>query len=815
MTQGLSDNHFAVYQSMLRTQLSIAVLVAFHLFVGQLIAQNQRGREIYQAQCASCHGAQGQGIESEYSERLEGDLTLDALREVIEGTMPDQDPDLCVAEDADAVAQYVFSEFYSATARSNRLAEIELVHRTNLQYKNSISDLAARFSGRAWLDENMKERGFKGRYFSSRNFDVQKSIGERIDGKIKFDFGNGSPFAPNAPMDEFGIQWFATLQVEETGLYDFFLDSPNGVRLFVNDSRVPVVDAWVSTGNDSHEASVYLLAGHSYLVKLDMFKVQGENASVALQWRPPFGKVETIPTAQLRPVWAPKVLVSTTVLPPDDSSVGFARGTSVSKAWLEGVAESAMEVANVMLSDPAKFMGVEGQTSGKEKKFKEFCRKLATFAFCRPLTEAQVELYIDSQFADAKSLEEATKKSILLILQSPRFLYPELSNESVDSYAVASRLALTLWDSLPDQELWSAGTGGNLVHPLAVRYQAERMLNDPLARAKIRVFFHHWLEMNADDLTKDQELYPEFNRSIAADLRKSLELYLDDVVWSEASDYRRFYSSNELYVSQQMAEYYGIQLQGRSQQNNQPSRLDGHVETALPANVLENFEGFVKVEMNPDERFGILTHPYLMTGLSYHRTTSPIHRGVFVSRRLIGRALKQPPENFEPLKEDFDPTMTTRERVAHQTQDKTCQTCHSFINPLGFSLEGFDAVGKLRSAEKGKPIDTSSHYKTEADVELSLGGPRELADYLIDSEKARRNFIKHLFQHLVKHSPEVYGADTLDLLDRSFVQSQYNIKKLIVSIVELTSLRGTEIASRIELFKFRESPSGPLEQANE
>ena len=269
--------------------------------------------------------------------------------------------------------------------------------------------------------------------------------------------------------------------------------------------------------------------------------------------------------------------------------------------------------------------------------------------------------------------------------------------------------------------------------------------------------------------------------------------------WSERSDYRRLYSSDEIYVSKLMADYYDIELKHTPQQEiNSPLPVGNDPIEAAPKH---EFDGFIKTNVGGESRSGILTHPYLMTGLSYHRTTSPIHRGVFVARRLLGRTLKQPPENFEPLKEDFDPTMTTRERVAHQTQDKSCQTCHSFINPLGFSLESYDAVGAIRSIEKDKPIDTKSIYKTETDEAIELNGPRDLANYLVENTKARRNFIKHIFQHLVKHAPSAYGPETLDLLDRSFVKNQFSIKKLIVDIAKLTALHGTEAAKKLELVK--------------
>ena len=200
------------------------------------VTENKKGREIYGNQCASCHGDAGQGVSGRYDQTLTGDMTLEALTKVIEQTMPEQDPDLCVAADAQAVAEHIYKSFYSPVAQAkNNTSKIELTHRTNVQFKNSITDLLARFSGKFWGDENLTERGMKASYFSSRGFDSSKSIGTRTDPVIEFDFGANNPFDGSAEMEEFAIKWFAGLSVDETGFYDFYLDSPNGVRMFVND----------------------------------------------------------------------------------------------------------------------------------------------------------------------------------------------------------------------------------------------------------------------------------------------------------------------------------------------------------------------------------------------------------------------------------------------------------------------------------------------------------------------------------------------------------------------------------------------------
>src|SRR5580693_6197269 len=125
--------------------------------------------------------------------------------------------------------------------------------------------------------------------------------------------------------------------------------------------------------------------------------------------------------------------------------------------------------------------------------------------------------------------------------------------------------------------------------------------------------------------------------------------------------------------------------------------------------------GFTKVKLESDQRAGVLTHPYMMAAFAYPGESSPIHRGVFIIRGILGVTLR-PPANatFTPLPPEQHPNLTTRERIALQTNAETCVACHSVINPLGFALEKFDSIGRFRAKENGKPVDVSGHYDTRA-----------------------------------------------------------------------------------------------------
>ena len=118
----------------------------------------------------------------------------------------------------------------------------------------------------------------------------------------------------------------------------------------------------------------------------------------------------------------------------------------------------------------------------------------------------------------------------------------------------------------------------------------------------------------------------------------------------------------------------------------------------------------------------MLSHPYLLASLAYTSTSSPIHRGVFLSRSVLGRVLRPPPEAVAPLSPEVHAELTTRERVALQTQPEACQGCHSMINPLGFTLENFDAIGRYRESDAIKPIDATGSYLTQSgEVEKFTG----------------------------------------------------------------------------------------------
>jgi len=759
--------------------------------------QNKRGREIFRQLCVKCHGRNGEGVKGKYDDALRGDWAIEKLTRYIDKNMPDDAPEKCQGPDAEAVARYIYDAFYSREARlRNHPPRVELVRLTNRQYLNTIADLIRHFTGSDGAVAG--ERGLRASYYSSRNFNRDSKVFERVDRQVNFDFGEGNPDQVPVGTNGFSMQWRGSLIADETGDYEFILKTPNGARLWVNDEDQTLIDAWVASGEiNEHKAALRLIGGRAYPLRLDCFKFKDKTSSISLQWKPPHGVQEPIPARNLSTASVTPTLVITTKFPPDDSSVGYERGVAVSKAWDEAATQAAIEVANHVvkrldkLSQSASEKGshrreevetksgssrnevrlLTSAATNREANVEAFCREFVTTAFRRPLTEAQKRLFVSAHFKKAVKVEDAVKRVVLLALKSPRFLYLGLEDTKPDDFTVAERLSFGLWDSLPDQELIKTATEGRLHTREHVVQQSNRMLTDPRARAKVQYFLRHWLQMDrVENLSKDDKLYPGFTAEIIADLRTSLDVFLEDAVWTGSSDYRQLLLADYLYVNDRLAKFYGVET-----------------NTA---------DDFVKVEFDPKQRSGVVTHPYLLAAFSYQKSTSPIHRGVFLTRNIVGRALKPPPMAMTFKDSDFAPNLTMREKVAQLTRSQACQTCHSVINPLGFSLEQYDAVGRFRTSEGDRPIDAVSNYTTDDGETIRLTGARDLAQFAAGSEQAQNAFIEQLFNQIVKQPMLAYGSDVLNHLRQSFVESSFNVRKLLLDIATLSALHGIQKPGR-------------------
>lgn len=736
------------------------------------------GPALFRQQCARCHGGEGQGARK-YAKALQGDLSVAQLARLVRETMPEDNPNTLSDAESTAIAKWMHERFYSKIARERvKPARIDLTRLTVRQYRNSVADLVGSFrQPLTWS----AERGLKGEYYSTRRFQKDKKILDRIDPEVKFDFGTGPAVPEKSEPHDFSIQWTGSLLPPETGEYELIVRTEHATRLYVNEmgENRPLVDAWVKSGSDTEfRGTIFLLAGRPVPIRLDYSKskqgVQDDpnknkkppvaKSSITLLWKRPGGVVDVIPRHHLAPVRNSEQFIIATKFPPDDRSLGWERGSAVSKEWDAAATEAAIDAANRLAESRFALAGTNDSDKDQVKKLRAWATTFLERAFRRPLTATQTAILIDDSFAKMKSPEEAIKRVALLGLKSPFFLYREVAG-GTDDYDTASRLSFALWDSLPDAALLKASAAGQLKTKAQLTAQAERMLKDPRAKAKLNDFLLTWLHADQPhDLQKDAQKFPGFDPAVIADLRTSLELSLDEALTSESADFRSLLTGTEWHVNERLARLYGIKdVSGMH---------------------------FRKVPFEADKRSGVLTHPYLMASFAGPKDSSPIHRGVFLARGLLGVALKPPPEAVAPIPPDLHPGLTTRERVALQTRPATCMSCHGIINPLGYTLEQFDAIGRFRDTDAGKPVHSQGEFLTSTGKAELIRDAQSLGRFLARSPDAHEAFVEQLFHHLIQQPIRAYGANTLDELESGFVANGFHIRKLALAVAVTGALTG-------------------------
>ncbi|MBC7820296.1 MAG: DUF1592 domain-containing protein, partial [Planctomycetaceae bacterium] len=680
------------------------------------------------------------------------------------------------------VSQFIHDTFYSPTAQArNKPVRVELSRLTVRQYRNAVADLIGSFRGAGRIDD---KEGLRGEYFKARGFRGNARAFERVDPVVAFDFKDKSPDDEKMEPHEFSIRWEGAVTAPDTGEYEFIVRTDQAARLWINDLKQPLVDNWVQSGKDTeHRESIFLLAGRTYSLKLEFSKAkQGVDdkkakerppapASISLEWKRPHRTTEVIPARCLSTSRPSEAFVVTIKFPPDDRSVGWEKATSISKEWDQATTDAAIDVATFVASRIEEFAGTKRDAADRDEKLKNFCRRFVERAFRRPLNDEQRQAFVERHFAEGVDPEMAVKRVVLLTLKSPRFLYRELggsSDTASDPFDAASRISFATYDSLPDQALLDAAAKGELKTREQVAQHAQRLLADPRTRSKLREFLLTWLKVeHVPDVSKDSERYPEFNATLANDLRTSLELFLDEIIKSDVADFRQLLLADGIYLNGRLAKFYGA------------IKDDAELPEDAP---------FQKIELEPEQRAGVLSHPYLMAGFAYTGSSSPIHRGIFIARSVLGRSLRPPPEAVAPLAPHLRPDLTTRERVALQTKPESCQSCHAMINPLGFTLEHFDAVGRFRKVENGKPVNAMGAYRTRNGDLVQFAGVNDLAKFLADSPETHSAFVEQLFHFLVKQPIRAFGSNTRETLRASFVKDNFNIHRLMVEIIATAAL---------------------------
>jgi len=318
-------------------------------------------------------------------------------------------------------------------------------------------------------------------------------------------------------------------------------------------------------------------------------------------------------------------------------------------------------------------------------------------AYRRPVTDADIDgpfrLYRRG-VADG-GFEAGIEMAVAGVLVSPQFLFrieaepagiPRNTPYRVSDLELASRLSFFLWSSIPDDELLNAAAAGTLHQPAVLEREVRRMLADGRAQALVTNFAAQWLHLrNLESITPDMRLFPDFDDNLRQAFREETELFFGSILQEDRSVLDLLHA-NYTFVNQRLAKHYGIPYVYGSR--------------------------FRRIALDEDsERGGLLRQGSILTVTSYATRTSPVVRGKFVLDTLLGVPPPPPLPDVPALKDNtVNGNLAVRERLSEHRTNEQCAPCHNLMDPLGLSLEKYDAVGRRRASEAGATIDASGGF---------------------------------------------------------------------------------------------------------
>ncbi len=327
----------------------------------------------------------------------------------------------------------------------------------------------------------------------------------------------------------------------------------------------------------------------------------------------------------------------------------------------------------------------------------EVLERFAVRAFRRPVHEGEIERYqffLKTARELGESVEYAIRLSLEAMLISPSFLFREEPTEGegkggkilIDEFALASRLSYFLWSTMPDARLLELARMGELRANLGK--EIKRMLTSGKSEALVENFVGQWLQLrDMDAVVPDRRKFPEFDRQLADDMRRETEELVKHVI-KENQPVHTLLDADFTFINERLAKHY---------------RIEG-----------VKGSGFRRVSLQNNPRRGLLGHGSVLTLTSFPMRTSPVLRGKYVLENILNTPPPPPPPNIDGLETDPEDTRQTslREQLVRHRSDPNCSSCHALMDPIGFGLENFDAIGRWRTEDRGMPLEVADKLVT-------------------------------------------------------------------------------------------------------
>jgi hypothetical protein len=400
-----------------------------------------------------------------------------------------------------------------------------------------------------------------------------------------------------------------------------------------------------------------------------------------------------------------------------------------------------------------------------EPVHRDWVIRWAARAYRRPLRQEEVErlqTYYQQLREQQVDHEDAIRILIARILTSPAFLYrieeskPDVVSHPVSDFELASRLSYFLWASLPDEDLWQTAARGELHRPEVLRAQVARMLaNEKIRRLAIE-FAAHWLQVYEFDqrAEKSETYFPEFSHLRPLMYEEFIQFFT--YLFQADRPMLEILDADYTFLNESLATFYGV--------------ADVHGEKWRKVDGVRRWH-----------RGGILSQAALLANQSGASRTSPILRGAWISEVLLGEKLPRPPPNVPQLANAAPEGLTERQLIERHSRDPACARCHARIDPLGFALENYDAIGRFRERDaQGLPVDT----RTTLHDGTVLEGPAALRNYLLVTRRQDfvRQFNKKLLGYALGRAIQLSDEPLIEEMEQALQQQNYRIGAAIETI---------------------------------
>ena len=398
---------------------------------------------------------------------------------------------------------------------------------------------------------------------------------------------------------------------------------------------------------------------------------------------------------------------------------------------------------------------------------------VATRAYRRPITEAETQVLLD--FYRAGRTEENTfdagiQRGLERVLAAPSFIFRINRPEAAD-LNLASKLSFFVWSSIPDDELRNAAIQGKLKDPVVLEQQVRRMLRDPRANALVEGFATRWLELSKiAGFVPDTHLYPEFDENLREAMAVETKLFVADQIRQDRS-VTDLLLADYTFANDRLAKHYGI-----------PNVYGSH---------------YRPVKFSDRRRGGLLGQASVLAVTSYPNRTSVVMRGRWLLANMLGAPPPPPPLDVPALREPGEEGQpkSLRERMEVHRKNPACASCHQRMDPLGFTLENFDAVGKWRSEADGVPVDPTAAMPDGT----NFAGIDGLRTYLAENkEDFVRTLSGKLLAYAIGRGIEFYDQPAIRKIAREAAANNYRWSSVILGVVDSTPFRPPAAEARSE-----------------